>query len=66
MKPGWKTTEFYMSIATALWGALAPALPSWAHAVVPAVASAAYAIGRAVTKRGAAPAQANVVSVGNP
>ena len=54
MKPGWKTTEFWLSLATSAWAIFGGTLPAAAQAVVVAVASGAYAIGRAVVRRRAA------------
>jgi hypothetical protein len=55
MKPGWKTTEFWLSLATSAWAIFGHVLPPAAQAVVVGVATGAYAIARAVTKA-AAPA----------
>lgn len=56
MKPGWKTTEFWLSLATTVWAVASHALPPVVQGVVAAVATGAYAIGRAVTKAHAAKA----------
>jgi hypothetical protein len=53
MKPGWTTTEFWISAATAIWGIFGHALPPIAQAVVVGVASGAYTIGRAIAKAAA-------------
>lgn len=50
MKPGWKTTEFWVTVATSLWAMFGQSLPAAAQGVVVAVASAAYAVSRAVVK----------------
>lgn len=51
VKPGWKTTEFWLTVATGagtLFGDFIPA--SWKAAVV-TVTAAAYAISRAIAKK---------------
>jgi len=50
MKPGWKTTEFWLSVATSAWAILGHTLPPAIQGVVVAVATAAYAVSRAVVK----------------
>jgi len=50
MKPGWQTSEFWLSVAASVWAVVGHALPATAQAVVVAVASGAYAVGRAITK----------------
>ncbi|MFL5310785.1 MAG: hypothetical protein ACJ79H_10075 [Myxococcales bacterium] len=62
MKPGIKTTEFWVSLAAGIWGALEPAAPSWARAIVPAVVSVAYALSRGLAKSSATAG----LTVGNP
>jgi len=52
VKPGVKTTEFWLALATAIYSAVEPALPALAKVVVPAVVSAAYAISRGIAKSG--------------
>jgi hypothetical protein len=49
-KPGWKTTEFWVTVGTSLWAIFGHVLPPVAQAVVVGVAQAAYAVSRAVTK----------------
>lgn len=56
MKPGWKTTEFWLTLATSLWGVFGNSLPPLAQAIIPTVATAAYTIGRAIAKMPVAPA----------
>lgn len=55
MKPGWKTTEFWVTIATSV-GAVAAAadgvLPEKYAALAVAVSGAAYAIARGLAKVG--------------
>lgn len=60
MKPGFQTSEFWLSTLGALWGVVSPLFPgvSMVQTLVPAIAGAAYAIARAWTKA----AHANVVS----
>jgi hypothetical protein len=53
MKPGWKTTEFWVTLATSAWAIFGHTLPAAAQAAVVGVASAAYSIARAIAKRGA-------------
>jgi hypothetical protein len=53
MKPGWKTTEFWLSLATSLWAVFGHMLPPPAQAAVVSAASVGYAISRAVTKSNA-------------
>jgi hypothetical protein len=50
MKPGWKTTEFWLSTAVSAWAIFGHVLPPVAQAVVVGVASGAYSIARAVAK----------------
>ena len=53
MKPGWKTTEFWLAVATALGGlaaALADALPPKYAAAMAAAATFAYALARGLAK----------------
>jgi hypothetical protein len=52
MKSGIKSTEFWVSLAAAVWGALEPAAPPWARAIVPAVVSVAYSLSRGLAKSG--------------
>ena len=55
MKPGWKTTEFWVTLGTTLWALFGHALPPTAQALVATVVPAAYSIGRAIAKAAAAP-----------
>jgi hypothetical protein len=50
-KPGWRTTEFWVTVATTAWSLFGHTLPPLAQAVVAAVVPAAYSIARAVAKR---------------
>lgn len=52
MKPGVKTTEFYLTIIVALWGAVSPTLPPHISAAVVTVSTGLYAIGRGLAKGG--------------
>lgn len=52
-KPGWKTTEFYLTLLTnivAIVGSLKGVIPQEAATIVVAVANGIYGIIRAVTK----------------
>jgi hypothetical protein len=51
IKPGWQTTEFYFSLAVALWAALGHRLPVEAQTVIVAVVTAVYTIARTIAKR---------------
>ena len=55
MKPGWQTTEFWMTIATNLWAAFESGLPPLVRVIVPAAATAVYTVTRAITKAKAIP-----------
>lgn len=55
MKPGIRTTEFWLSLATSLWAIFGHTLPPVAQAVVVGVSSGAYAIARAIAKAAAIP-----------
>ena len=46
MKPGWKTTEFWIAVLTVI-GVIAETLPDWAAPV----ASAAYILSRGLAKK---------------
>jgi hypothetical protein len=61
MRPGIRTTEFWLTALTAIWGAVEPSLPPLARALVPAVAAVAYSISRGLAKHGA-----NASTVGDP
>jgi hypothetical protein len=58
MKPGWKTSEFWLSLATGAWAMFGHVLPPTVQGLVVGVASGAYAIGRAITKAAHASAPA--------
>ena len=63
VKPGWKTSEFWMTMATnviAVVGALGKFIPAEASAVVMAIANAVYSISRSITKVNAPTAAATV------
>ncbi len=52
-KPGWKTTEFWMTVATqasVLWGVVHGFVPSPWNVIVPVAASSLYAICATVRK----------------
>ena len=49
-KAGYKTSEFWLSLVTALAPWLAPLVPQETAAIVSGVAGAVYAIARAITK----------------
>lgn len=77
VKPGWKTTEFWLTLAGNLVGGLSMvgALPvpvniktaaSVAGGIVTAVSSAAYAISRAIAKRPANPSAVSAPTINNP
>lgn len=54
-KPGWKTSEFWLSALTilgSLFGALQGKIPDTVAEVGAAVVTAGYAIARAITKKG--------------
>lgn len=58
MKPGWQTTEFWVTVATdvgAVTAALAGGLPAQWAATVAAVSTTAYAIARGLAKNGSTP-----------
>lgn len=50
MKPGYMTTEFWVTVGTTLWGIFGHTLPAWAQGAVTTIVPAAYTIGRAVVK----------------
>jgi hypothetical protein len=54
MKPGWKTTEFWITLATALASLFAPMVPDQWRAPVAGAAGVAYTISRGIAKAGAA------------
>lgn len=52
-KPGWKTTEFWMNVATqigVLWGAVQGFVPPKVAAIVSIVGAAVYTVARTVAK----------------
>jgi hypothetical protein len=52
-KTGYKTTEFWVTVAVSLFAVIDPAsLPDWAQGGVLAFAGAAYAISRGLAKQG--------------
>lgn len=53
IKPGWKTTEFWMAVATnviAVVGTLKGVIPPDHASLIIAIANAVYGIARAITK----------------
>lgn len=58
MKPGYQTTEFWLNVLSIVISQVTPGLPPTWQVVVPAVAGAAYAIARGLTKAGASAAPA--------
>lgn len=56
MKPGWQTSEFWMTAVMNVWAMVGPGLPPLARTIIPAVATAAYALARAYVKRHSSPA----------
>lgn len=65
-KPGWKTTEFYLTLLTnlvAIVGALKGVIPDHVATIIVAVANGSYGVVRAITKSntsGTSDATANV------
>lgn len=53
MKSGWKTTEFWITLATALASLFAPMVPNQWRAPVAGAAGIAYTISRGLAKAGA-------------
>ncbi len=53
MRPGFLTSEFWLHLGAAVWGAVAPGLPPLARAACPVLSAIAYGIGRVLVKRGA-------------
>lgn len=54
MKPGWKTTEFWVSVATSVGAVTAASvgvLPEKYAALMVAVSSGAYAVARGLAKK---------------
>lgn len=52
MKPGWRTTEFWLTLAGSLWTVFGSAAPPAVKAIVAAALPAAYAISRGLAKHG--------------
>jgi len=52
LKPGWKTTEFYVSLAGGVLPYLLPSLPPTWQAVLSTGAGAVYALARGLAKLG--------------
>lgn len=55
MKPGYKTTEFWVTLLTTggtLLGAIAGALPGTSSVIVVSISSGLYAIARSLAKTG--------------
>ena len=51
-KPGYKTTEFWLSLLVGLWGAIAPGVPATYQVTIPASAGGVYALARGLAKAG--------------
>lgn len=58
MKPGWQTSEFWITLATSGWAIFGSTVTGPVAVVVPAVLGAAYAISRGLAKRGGETASA--------
>lgn len=58
MKPGWKTTEFWLSLVTSLAAMLAPHVPDQWRAPIAGAAGIAYTISRGLAKSGQAASDA--------
>lgn len=52
MKAGYKTTEFWITIAIMLWGVLGVSLPPLYQAGIPLVAGGIYTLARGLAKAG--------------
>jgi hypothetical protein len=52
-KPGYLTTEWWITVVTTAWAFFGHSLPSWEQALVATVVPATYQIGRAVVKASA-------------
>ena len=58
MKPGWQTTEFWVTALTTAWALFGHALPVPVQAAVATVVPAAYSLARAIAKAAASHAAA--------
>lgn len=78
-KPGWKTTEFWLNVATqmgTLWGAVHGFVPAEAAAIISIVGAAVYTVARTIVKaiadvkaaraQGAAPVEATATATVKP
>lgn len=52
MKPGYLTTEFWVTLASSLWGIFGTSAPPTVKVIAPAVLGAFYAISRGLAKHG--------------
>lgn len=52
MKPGYKTTEFWITTATSLWSIFSGMVPAPWNVAVPIVAAGMYSISRGLAKIG--------------
>lgn len=52
MKPGYKTTEFWITTATILWSTFGIAVPGPWNIIVPVVAGGIYTMARGLAKGG--------------
>ena len=51
-RPGYKTTEFWITLITSAWTMFGANVPSPWNAVLPTIAGSVYAIARALAKGG--------------
>lgn len=58
MKPGWQTSEFWLTVLGGVWSAVAPGSSEAVQVIVPAVLGAAYAISRGLAKQSPTPPRA--------
>ncbi len=52
MKPGYLTTEFWLTVVVSAWSALSPTLPTPYNVAIPVVAVGLYSIARGLSKVG--------------
>lgn len=52
MKPGYKTTEFWLTLVVSIWGAVGAAVPEPWQVIIPTVAGGLYTIARGLAKAG--------------
>ena len=50
MKPGYKTTEFWISVLAGAWSAAAPGVSPELQAAIPVIAAGVYALARGLAK----------------